>query len=52
MTKDTRSIFDSAPDVIVEALGGLEPARTLVLEALERGIPVVTANKSLMARHG
>ena len=51
VTKDTRTIFDSAPDVIVEALGGLEPARTLVLEALTRRIPVVTANKSLMARH-
>ena len=51
VTTDTRSIFDSGPDVIVEALGGLEPARTLVLEALARRIPVVTANKSLMARH-
>ncbi len=41
-----------SPTVIVEALGGLEPARTLVLEALARGIPVVTANKSLLAHHG
>jgi homoserine dehydrogenase len=46
------SIVDSRPDVIVEVLGGLEPARTLVLGALDRGIPVVTANKSLLARHG
>jgi homoserine dehydrogenase len=46
------SLFDPAPDVIVEALGGLEPARTLVLKAIERRIPVVTANKSLLAVHG
>jgi homoserine dehydrogenase len=45
-------LLDGAPDVVVEVLGGLEPARTLVLRALGRGIPVVTANKSLLAVHG
>ena len=45
-------LLDTAPDVLIEVLGGLEPARTLVLEALRRGIPVVTANKSLLAVHG
>jgi len=40
------------PQIVIEALGGIEPARTLVLTALERGIPVVTANKSLLAAHG
>jgi len=49
---DGRSIFATSPDVVVELLGGIEPARTLVLEALHRGIPVVTANKSLLAAHG
>ncbi len=39
-------------DVVVEALGGVEPARALVAHALSRGIPVVTANKSLIAAHG
>ncbi len=39
-------------DVIVEVLGGVEPARTLVDRALRLGIPVVTANKSLVAAHG
>jgi homoserine dehydrogenase len=39
-------------DVVVEVLGGIEPARTLVAEALSAGIPVVTANKSLIAAHG
>ena len=51
----TSSLCDALgddPDVVIEALGGLEPARTLVLDALERGIPVVTANKSLLAAHG
>ena len=45
-------LLDARPDVLVEVLGGLEPARTIVLEALDRGIPVVTANKSLLAAHG
>ena len=52
LTTDPTTIFDTRPDVIVEVLGGLEPARTLVLEALRRSIPVVTANKSLLAHHG
>lgn len=39
-------------DVVVEVLGGIEPARTLVAQALALGIPVVTANKSLVAAHG
>jgi len=45
-------LFAAGPDLICEVLGGLEPARTLVLRALEAGIPVVTANKQLVARHG
>ena len=50
---DSADVFFSEPiDVIVEALGGVEPAFTLVRRALDRGIPVVTANKSLIAAHG
>ena len=45
-------LFAEPLDVIVEALGGVEPANTLVRRALDRGIPVVTANKSLVAAHG
>ena len=45
-------VFAGSPDVIVELLGGTGPARSLVLEALDRHIPVVTANKSLLAAHG
>jgi homoserine dehydrogenase len=39
-------------DIVVELIGGVEPARTLVLEAIERGKHVVTANKALLAQHG
>jgi len=39
-------------DLVVELLGGAEPARTLCLEALNAGKPVVTANKLLLAHHG
>jgi homoserine dehydrogenase len=39
-------------DIVCELMGGHEPARTLVLEAIARGKHVVTANKALLARHG
>jgi homoserine dehydrogenase len=39
-------------ELIVELIGGTEPARTYVLDALRAGRPVVTANKQLLAQHG
>ncbi|MCA3224170.1 MAG: homoserine dehydrogenase [Burkholderiales bacterium] len=39
-------------DIVAELMGGYEPARTLVLEAIAHGKHVVTANKALLARHG
>ena len=39
-------------DVVVELLGGDEPARSLIAEALKAGKPVVTANKHVLAHHG
>jgi len=39
-------------DIVVELIGGYEPARTLVLEAIAHGKHVVTANKALLAVHG
>src|SRR5512134_2633870 len=39
-------------DIVVELIGGYEPARTLVLDAIARGKHVVTANKALLAKHG
>jgi homoserine dehydrogenase len=45
-------IADPDTDVIVELMGGIEPARTLIAAALGAGKPVVTANKSVIAYHG
>lgn len=39
-------------DLVVELIGGIEPARTLVLAALDAGKDVVTANKALLCEHG
>ncbi len=52
LTTDPGTALASKPDVLIEVLGGIEPARTLVLEALHAGIPVVTANKTLLAYCG
>jgi homoserine dehydrogenase len=43
---------DPRVDVVVEVIGGEEPARTFILAAIERGKHVVTANKEVMAKHG
>ncbi|MCW8963208.1 MAG: homoserine dehydrogenase [Gammaproteobacteria bacterium] len=45
-------VNDPDCEVIVELIGGYEPARTLVLQAIENGKHVVTANKALIALHG
>ena len=39
-------------DIVVEVMGGIEPARTLITSALENGKSVVTANKALISTHG
>ena len=39
-------------DVVVELMGGIEPARTLLVQAIRRGASVVTANKALLAEYG
>ena len=45
-------IDDPAVDIVVEVMGGLEPARSLILRAIAAGKPVVTANKAVIARYG
>jgi homoserine dehydrogenase len=45
-------VGDPDVDIVVEVIGGIEPARTLIVEALMGGKPVVTANKELIATHG
>jgi len=52
LTTDPDALFASDAHIIVEVLGGYEPARTLILRALASGRHVVTANKALLARHG
>jgi homoserine dehydrogenase len=52
-TEDAYSVAtDPNVDVVVELIGGVEPARTIILEALKAGKPVVTANKELIANCG
>lgn len=53
LTADPMEVVESPRvDIVVEVMGGLEPARTLLLRALALGKPVVTANKQLLATHG
>jgi homoserine dehydrogenase len=51
-TDVTGLVQDPEIDVVVEVLGGLEPARSLMLQAIAQGKHVVTANKAVMARYG
>ncbi len=45
-------INDSSIDIVIEVMGGIEPAKTYISEALSHGKHVVTANKDLMAEYG
>lgn len=51
-TDDVASVLSSDVDVVIELIGGLNPAEQIVRSALEAGKSVVTANKQLIARHG
>lgn len=53
ITQDLEAIVtDPAVDIVVELIGGLEPARTLILKAIAHGKHIVTANKAVIARYG
>ena len=53
LTTDTMSVLrDRNIDVVIELIGGYEPARRFVLVAIDQGKDVVTANKALLAVHG
>ncbi len=53
LTTDPDKIFnDPEVDVVLELMGGAEPAKTYIERAIDRGLTVVTANKFLMATHG
>ena len=51
-TDDVQSVLNSDVDIIIELIGGLNPAEQIVRGALQAGKSVVTANKQLIARHG
>ena len=53
LTDDLNTILnDREIEVVAHLVGGLEPARTIMLQLLESGKDVVTANKALLAEHG
>nr|WP_228049683.1 homoserine dehydrogenase [Tychonema sp. LEGE 06208] len=53
LTTDLEAIAtDPKVDIVVELIGGLEPARSLILQAIANGKHVVTANKAVIARYG
>ena len=51
ITTDAESLILGA-DIVVELIGGIEPARTYILQALHSGADVITANKAVLANHG
>ena len=51
LTTDAESLILGA-DIVIELIGGIEPARTLILQALQSGADVITANKAVLATHG
>ena len=50
-TTDADSLVEMA-DIVIEVIGGIEPARSLILKAMEHGASVVSANKALLAEDG
>jgi len=53
VTTDLESIVtDPAIDIVVELIGGIEPARSYILKAIAAGKHIVTANKAVISRHG
>ena len=52
-TTDAQSVIkDSEIDIIIEVMGGIDPARELILAAIKNAKSVITANKALLATHG
>ena len=53
LTDDLTKLLENTDvKVVAQLIGGIEPARTIMLQLLESGKDVVTANKALMAEHG
>ncbi len=53
LTKDVDEVLTNPEiDIVIELIGGTEPAKTFMMKAMENGKRVVTANKALLAKHG
>jgi homoserine dehydrogenase len=52
LTTDATKLAQSGADIVVEVIGGIEPAKTLIEMAIAHGSSIVTANKALLAEHG
>jgi len=53
ISDDAASLITAArPDIVIEVMGGIEPARSLILQAFSAGASVVTGNKALLAEDG
>ncbi len=52
VSADLDALVSTGPDLVVELMGGIEPAKNLILSSLRSGASVVTANKALLASHG
>jgi homoserine dehydrogenase len=53
LTDDPATVVsDPSIDIVIEVMGGIEPARELILSAIKNGKSIITANKALLALHG
>ena len=53
LTGDPQKVVaDPSIDIVIEVMGGIEPARTLLMTAINNGKSIITANKALLAQHG
>ena len=52
ITTDAVALASSGADIVIEVIGGIEPAKSLIESAIKHGSSVVTANKALLASHG
>ena len=52
LTTDASSLLSKDIDIVIEVMGGIEPAKTLILSAMKNGSSVVSANKALLSQAG
>ncbi|MBA4492762.1 homoserine dehydrogenase [Paenactinomyces guangxiensis] len=52
LTDQFADVLQKDVQIVIEVMGGIEPARTYMRQAIEKGCHIITANKELMAKHG